>query len=153
VLNTNCRNAGAIYDMLKSHYRGQDFFCGTDPKGGHVESRKVREQDVPDLLEAKIRFLLDAGLDPSDMVILGRHRFEGTCLSHRDQLGGVPMVHDILERDKGILYSPYSAFKGLESDVVFMIEVIAACEKFSESVFANGVGRARQQLYIYRYGQ
>jgi hypothetical protein len=145
-LNANCRNAGKISQLLKSTY-GENYLPCED-QGGFVEETVVSDENLAEYLNLKISDSLARGLKPKQIVILGRHTLKNSPLAHLSNINGIHLVENPEERSKGILYSTYKAFKGLEADIVFLTEVIKPCEKFSASVLANGIGRARQRLYI-----
>lgn len=126
-LSVNCRNTRpvAIATLLVS---GVDCDMTLRVDGPEVEQEWYRdERHQQRLITNTIKRLLSDGIHPSNIVVLSRHRLDKSCL--RNGLVGVPYpfveIGDSLNRlsDKNIHFSTISAFKGLESDVVLVIDI------------------------------
>ncbi len=144
----NCRNAGKIFETLKPFYKGDEIYCGCEGLKGEVSRQRLNTQKAIKFLNDEIIRLLNGGLECRNFVLLTRHRLENSILEDIGQLADLPLVDDISKWGKGLYCATYTSFKGLEADIVFMLEVIPFCKKFDEATYANGVGRARQKLYI-----
>ena len=108
---------------------------------------------VPGLLDSWIRkWTQGEKILPDQIVVLSRSRFDRSCLKSVESLGGVDLVHDPGQwRDgAGVLFSTIRSFKGLESDFVVLVDMVApdSRKNFSRSDFYVACSRAKHVLKI-----
>jgi superfamily I DNA/RNA helicase len=82
------------------------------------------------------------------MVIIGRHTMSRSPFNELSDDIKVINDYDQWRNGEGIFYSTYYSFKGLEADIVYLVEVIDSCDKFPESLYINGLGRARWKSMV-----
>jgi hypothetical protein len=146
-LNHNLRNPMEIIEAMRGFYEDDVAFPISRDIKGAIETVKIKKgEKAGDIVSDKIEGLISGGVSPSQIVILGRHRFSGSCI--HDIEASFSCTTNLNEWLKGVsvLYSTYKGFKGLEADYVFLTEIIEFCEKFPESVYINGLGRSRHQV-------
>ncbi|MCY3769181.1 MAG: NERD domain-containing protein/DEAD/DEAH box helicase [Gammaproteobacteria bacterium] len=152
-LPTNCRNtksiAGTCSTILDSKIRVHPHA----PAG--LETEVVIEPDhrVPGLLDAWIRkWTLADKILPGQIVVLSRSRFDRSCLQGVESLGGTDLVHDPVQwrGGAGVLFSTIRSFKGLESDIVILVDLVVPDSKmnFTRSDFYVACSRAKHVLKI-----
>ena len=91
-------------------------------------------------------------LRPEQITVLSPHKRENSCLAGLSEVAGVPLADLPSEREGAVLHTTIGAFKGLESDVVIMVDVDpedARCNLNARYVAAS---RARHLLYVYAKG-
>jgi superfamily I DNA/RNA helicase len=149
-LNVNCRNPQNVFEHLKKFYGEQAMRLPSFSIQGKLWEITRSPSEVLAYLETQLKKLFESGIRAHQIVLPGRHLLGNTELKGLSKLGGYTLSDDLEAwfKDKSILYSTYKAFKGLEADYVFMLEVIDPCERFTENVFMNGVSRTRHQLHI-----
>jgi hypothetical protein len=149
-LTVNCRNTRPIAVAT-------GLLCGFMPietlaiEGDAVETRWYRErEDELRMLARDINRVLSAGMKPGDVMILGRRRLENSVLSRG--LAGVayPVADFAVPRAEArIAYATVQSFKGLEADIVFIVDVddLVAADAVAELYV--GASRARTALFVY----
>ena len=153
-LPVNCRNTQRIArfcdDIIDieslSHERAPDGLpvtveIDTNDKNRATVIRKLTKQ-----------WIKDEGLKPSQVAILSCWRSDKTCLAGVDGLGRIPLTDDIKawEQDKGILFTTIRAFKGLESDVLLLIDVPepGSHPAFTHADYYVACSRAKSILHV-----
>lgn len=120
------------------------------PEGEHPKTFEgLNERDTINRLERLIRGLLNDGITPEQIVLLTPHTKPNSSLRNTDSLADTPVASDPERRADSILHSTIGAFKGLESDVVIVIDVNPEdprCGRRSRYVAAS---RARHRLYVF----
>ena len=91
-------------------------------------------------------------LSPSQIAILSPWRKENTCLSDIENIARIHLTNSIEEWDSGngVLCTTIRAFKGLEADVLLLIDIPSPGEHrvFSVSDYYVGCSRAKSVLYV-----
>lgn len=145
-LTYNLRNADTINSWLTPLAGGNV----TRPKllnGVPVARLPFRSQEEEKrILEKEIGRLVSQGLPLHRILILSPYRKENSCLKDGTKLKDWPII-DFQAKDHGIRFTTIRKFKGLEADVVFLIDVkeSRACTKADIYV---GASRARYMLYV-----
>ena len=153
-LPTNCRNTRAIADTCGAIIdRPIETRQGTPPG---IETEIVQIEDDRDT----IRYLNDwvkgwikrEGLRASQIAILSPSKKSKSSLSDRGHFAGISLTENLDDwRDgRGILFSTIRSFKGLESDIVVMIDVVepGSIGTFLRSDLYVGCSRAKHVLKI-----
>ena len=153
-LNKNCRNTLSIIETC-SHIIRRDIEPkeGT-PKGLETDFVQLaRGKKTHDQLARWLQVWLGrGGLKASQIVILSPYSKMNSSLADVDQIGGAELTKDLKRwrQDQGVLVSTMRSFKGLEADVVVIIDLpkpdsVAAC---SVADFYVGSSRAKHMLKV-----
>lgn len=151
-LGTNCRNTKSIAakcsSVLGAEIRTSPFSPTGDPPvilatGKAEEIRK----NCADLLTHSIG---QEGISPSRIAILSTKSLKKSCLSE-GQLAGYKLTDDLEQWEKGkaVWFSSVKAFKGLEADILILIEA----GDFHDTFFSRhdlyvAASRARHRLVV-----
>ena len=122
VLKKNCRNT---YEIAKSAYAAVDIsevelaqhINGARPCLNNYNNR----QRLIDGIAETIRFYTEKGFKKSQIAILTVKTLNKTLLSGYDSIGGYRLARD--GEGDGVLFTTARKFKGLESDVVIVIDI------------------------------
>jgi DNA polymerase III delta prime subunit len=79
--------------------------------------------DQPAMIERDLIALKRQGLDLSRVLLLGPDRLAKSSLANIHTLAGLPVRENPITGEPAIRYSAIRSFKGLEADVVFVIDV------------------------------
>ncbi len=145
-LTYNLRNADTINSWL------------TPLAGGHVTRSKLMngmpvthltyrsQEEEKRMLEKEVGRLVSQGLPLHRILILSPYRKENSCLKDASKLKDWPII-DFLSKEHGIRFTTIRKFKGLEADVVFLIDVKDSRACTPADVYV-GASRARYMLYV-----
>jgi len=126
ILTKNCRNIKSIVSHLNSIIVGQMKTYENSPKGEEVVFRNMQSSDETVLfLTQDIERLLRNGISSNQIVILIDKPKSDSALATINKIGKVQLESietTFHPRTKAIRYSNIRRFKGLESDVIFLIE-------------------------------
>ena len=147
----NYRNTVAIGDALAR--------LGTQPQRPHPEAP---EGEAPvvfgpmsatrtlERLDELVRTLIDReGVTPFDIVLLTPHRRANSSLAEVTELGGVELTADLFQRGQKLLHATISRFKGLEAQVVILLDIDASDPRCGLRERYVGASRARHALYVF----
>lgn len=153
-LPTNCRNTCSIAETC-SEIIGRSIETRPGaPKG--LETKVVEVEDPTKTIQhlnARVKeWVKRQGLASSQIAILSPFKRRNSSLATREHLSGISITEDLdaWRSDRGILFSTIRSFKGLEADVVVMIDVIApdSMPTFLRSDLYVGCSRAKHVLEI-----
>ena len=154
-LRINCRNTRSIAKICAS-VRGIDIEVhraapeGVDVETYVCESAEEQKREC----ERLVKKFRKGGLGCERIVIQSPFRLDnaGSSFSSLDRIGGFPIVTDIREwRDgRGVLFTTNRSFKGLEADVVIMVDLPEPREDsfFSFNDLYVGASRAKHVLAL-----
>jgi len=154
VLPTNCRNTQSIANTASDILQQPIPTHPSAPVGTDTE---VVVQDDPDKINKILTkwvktWLGKEGVKTSQIAILSPYTKKRSCMKTRDQFSNTTLTEDLNDwkRNKGILYSTIRSFKGLEADIVVMVDVTTPGTKdaFSNTDFYVGCSRAKHVLKI-----
>jgi hypothetical protein len=147
----NYRNTAAIGEKLTQ--------LGDQPQRPHPDAPDGEEpvvygpmttrRTVEKLDELVTRLIEREGIDPFDIVLLTPHRRERSVLDGVATLGGVELTSDLFERGRKLLHATISRFKGLEAQVVVLLDVDARDPRCGTRERYVGASRARHALYVF----
>jgi len=149
-LSTNCRNTKEVA-VLASIISGIDMALEGAIEGPVCECVHYSEKaDFLRKFENEVRILLDADVNPKDIVILSPRRLENSLLAGVSIVAGVPL-QDMSENAsvKGIHFSTMHAFKGLERNVVLAIDLDRIGDETVSMLHYAGLSRARVLLKVF----
>jgi hypothetical protein len=152
VLDENCRNTRKIASRLSEIIELEINSMPGMPEGEDVAIVKYRsdtEQQAKIL--QKIRELIGDGIRPNQILILLNTLMERSCLAQTkkidrhalQKLGSVGVLSD-----NHINYAHISSFKGLEADIVFIIDTDKV-KSYDEKLLYTQASRAKYKLYIF----
>lgn len=153
-LTKNCRNTLAIIDTCSDIiHRDIEAKAGT-PRGISTEFLQLQKgKETHDQLKRWLQqWLGKDGLKTSQIVILSPYTQMKSSLVDVRRLGGVELTHQVNQwrNGDGVLVTTMRSFKGLEADVVVLIDIpkpgsVAAC---SVADFYVGSSRAKHLLKV-----
>ena len=151
-LHTNCRNTQPIASRTAA-------LTITPParnlklSGPKVVTRTyVKRADFLATFRKELQSLLTSGISPVDIVLLSRRKKENSLLDSTDEICGIK----IIERadlsflgDKCLNYFTVQSFKGLESKIVFYIDVTGFSSIEDRMLNYVAMSRAKLRLYVF----
>lgn len=151
-LTENFRNTVAIADTLQELVPSK-----TTPHGDCVpgEPPTVFEQQGPAWTRRKLAEIITNlmeihGVRFEHMAILTPRTPKNSVLEAATVLEGIPIVHELENRAAGVLHSSISGFKGLEADIVFMLDIDPDHDRCSSHARYVAASRARHRLYVFQ---
>lgn len=154
-LKRNCRNTRKIIEFIDRAYPTAMAWFERSPAGVDVVEREVSGPvDEQTQLLRDIRQLVEHDeVAPGSVVILINRPKKESCLAETKRIGNFPLEstygrHD--EKAHCVYYSTIDIFKGLEADVILIVD----CDAFDSTDLARQLyvqgSRARHLLYVYR---
>jgi len=89
---------------------------------------------------------------PEQIVILTPHTRKNSTLAGMTELADVPLADLPNDREGKLLHTTIGAFKGLESDVVIMLDVNPDDQRCGLNARYVAASRARHRLYVFAKG-
>lgn len=148
-LTRNLRNSIAINEwikQLKPDIRVKSFIRGG--MGVKYFSFKSTDEEKRMIAE-EIGRLISQGIKPQRITILSPHRQEGSCLAGMDRIKSWTIDKVGSPYRGGIKFETIRSFKGLESDIVFLIGIRKESRVCTATDVYVGGSRARFLLYIF----
>lgn len=148
-LTKNLRNTGNINDWMSSYLPVKPLIA-TGNSGlpvNYIPFHNANEQRL--LIEKEVGRLVSQGIQLKRIQILSPHVFNKSCLAGRDKLKEWPIVHTTDVSRNVLRFSTIRSFKGLEADIVFLIDITAGSRVCTEADIYVGGSRARFLLYIF----
>lgn len=154
-LDTNCRNTRpvGIYNTLYTGVKPARFF--------RVEGEGVVAEPYEDFIEERkmvvsaVRRLLGQGVNPGSIVLLSKHKFEDSCLEGKNIFKDTCSFQNIADYqpallvDKSIKFSTVHSFKGMEAQIIFLLDVDSFFEQKVRLINYTAMSRACSLLYIF----
>ena len=99
---------------------------------------------------AEIRQLLQQGITPQQLAVIGPAAYVKSALSHHREVNGIPLTDDSGDwrRGAGILVTTARAFKGLEADVALVYGLGTFGPMFTQTDLYVAWTRARHRLVL-----
>ena len=150
----NFRNTRAISEAITQLV---DTELEPHPDVPEGEPPKVYQQPGPTKTRRKVGELLDHlvdrhRIDYDRIVILTPHSPKSSSLEGATTLGEHPIVHKIDDWGQGVLHASIGSFKGLESDVVILVDIDPDDKRCSPNARYVAASRAAMRLYIFEKG-
>ena len=154
-LRTNCRNTSAIAEYLGeltgSHPRVSPWTVrGEEPKV-HRWRNAADEREKAGALIAQL--LLKDGVGLERVAIVGMRRLANSCLAEKAELAGFPVVPIDDDGTAGVpgalRYATPHRFKGLEADVVLLLDVDGSRWSLEPPHLYVAASRARLRLHVF----
>jgi len=111
------------------------------------------ESGLPLQLDTLIKKLLTTeGFRPDQIVILTPHSLKNSALAGVTSLGDTPLADLKERRSSAITHATIGAFKGLESDVLILVDIDPTDERCDRNARYVAVSRCRHLLYVFTRG-
>lgn len=149
ILSRNCRNTRSIAVTSYKPIGIEKIKMRLDIPGQKPTMYLSRNtEDAHQTIGSIIRNYTQQGIQKKQIVVLTVKTEDTSILSGISSVGGYPLVSN--RNDNGILFTSSRKFKGLESDVVIVVDVDDSCFLDDEKrrVFYVGSSRAKHSLDI-----
>ncbi len=152
-LTLNCRNTRRIAEetAIIGGFSAPPYKLGYEA-GMPVEHRYWRKPNGPvRTLTETIGRLVNDGVSIDDVMILSPRRLENSALASVDQICDAPLFdcsRSLTAPQGCIRFSTIHSFKGLESQVVIMVDIEEVDTDRSRSLLYVGMSRARSLLIL-----
>ena len=143
----NCRNTRQVA-VQTSILSGIDMAVEGAPSGPECNCiHFAGPKDLQEKLDAKVRELLAADVQPRDMIVLSTRRREHSMLAGSGSVAGLPLLELAAagaQDDNGnaLLFSTMHGFKGLERQVVIAIDLDRLGDEQMVMLHYAGLSRA-----------
>jgi hypothetical protein len=153
-LRYNFRNTGEIARVVSQLGEVEMLSPASCPEGvapevwpleSPAKTRKAAERLVSRLVQQE-------RVSPGQIAILAPHSPKSSCLAGQTELAGLPLTDDPAKRGGALLHLSISAFKGLESDVVIIVDVDPSDPRCDRNVRYVAASRARHRLFVFAKG-
>lgn len=155
-LRVNYRNTHAICEVVAELGDVELVPHGECPKG---EAPSVYQQPGPAKTRRRVGDLLDRLVDRerfrhSELAILSPHSPRNSSLKSAQTLGNQPIVHRAEQwmAGEGVLHCSISAFKGMEADIVILVDVDPEDERCTADHRYVAASRAKLRLHVFEKG-
>jgi DNA helicase IV len=152
-LPTNCRNTRSISETCSDILKKEIVTHPQAPEGVSTEFLTEKSYKIPSVLDSMVKkWVTRDKIKPSQIVILSPNRFKHSCLNGLTAVGGQKLTRETSEwrQGGGVLFSTIRSFKGLEADIVMLVDVVepGSVEHFSSSDLYVACSRAKHILKI-----
>lgn len=124
-LKINCRNTREIHDYSVKKMSADVQSSPRVPAGSPpIEIEVADSQQQRDRCESLIKsWKNDYRVGPNRLAILSHRKRERSCFDGVPRVAGMPITSDLNEwkQGKGVLFSTFAAFKGLEADAIVLL--------------------------------
>ncbi len=148
-LTQNFRNTSAINDWMSPFIKGKPL-RSTGKQGLPVIHIPYNTQsEEVGLIEKEVGRLVSQGIQLKRIQILSPHVKKKSCLAERKKLKEWPLVDVAATQQYGVSFATIRSFKGLEADIVFLIDINPDDKACTSADIYVGGSRARFLLYIF----
>lgn len=147
VLKKNCRNTKKIFEQMKPYLADNAEIMESSPLGSDV---RIFTGNCRENLEKELdRLILQEMVPLQDIVILGGHSMEHSCLVENPVVGRYTIVNRQAETGtKEVSFYTYMKYKGCESKVVILLEVDETDPRWNKNGIYTAMSRAVHHLVI-----
>lgn len=150
----NLRNTRRITESVR-RLGGVDMEAHPDSPEG--EEPVVHLQEGPTKTRRQIEQLVkrlvgNDGVDPEQIVILTPHSREKSSLASCEELAGLRLASDPLDRNGALVHTTIRKFKGLETEVMIFADVDPRDDRCGLADRYVAASRARQVLHVFTRG-
>jgi hypothetical protein len=148
----NHRNTKSIARALREFVPGD---TPSHPRCHEGEPPVLHNQPGPTKTRRLVADLLDEfeheGLEAGQIAILTPHRPENSSLGADGRLGDHNIVYEFEPWGAGgVIHSTFGGFKGLEADVVILVDVDPDDKRCSKPALYVAASRARHRLHVFQ---
>jgi len=153
-LRFNLRNTQVITEAVQRLGQVEMMPHPRAPKGDPISVHNTSKPGkVLRELGALVRRLVEReGVRPDRIAILTPHTRKHSSLADVETIADLPIADDPLDRADRLLHATIRAFKGLESDVLVMVDIDPEDENCSRLDRYVAASRARQLLHVFGKG-
>ncbi|HQO56313.1 MAG TPA: DUF2075 domain-containing protein, partial [Clostridia bacterium] len=145
-LKDNCRNTPAIIQYVDEVFGLQTVYRNREELGPDVSEQFYKNRkDLLSKVNKQISCLLEEGLLPSQLTILSPYRFEQSVAQ---EISACKVSQEAKKKDSA-LFSTIASYKGLESQVIMLIEMDRLGWEVNQRLLYVGATRAKSALYVY----
>lgn len=154
-LDTNCRNTrpiGVYNTLITGVHPAKRFRVdGEAPERFSYLNNEDQKLKLIDL----IKKLLRQGVNPGDIVLLSKYKYENSCVTGDNIFKSVCAFQNISDLkpvhlvDNSIKFSTVHSFKGLEAPVVIFLDIDGFEDKASRAINYTAISRASSLIYIF----
>lgn len=147
VLSLNCRNTRSIAETSVAPLNVASIKMRQEVQGSKPNFYIVNTVDeVKNYVTQLIRKYTDEGIKKKQIVILTMKTIETSVLAGSKSVGPYPL--SLSRKEKGIFFTTAKKFKGLESDIIIVIDIDDETFKNPETrrIFYVGTSRAKHYL-------
>ena len=119
-------------------------------KPPHLE-RQANGTAALNQLRDRLESLRKDGVRPEQIAILTPHRKANSILAGVESIAGVELV-DAPGKQGAVAHSTIAGFKGLEADVVILVDLVPGDERCGPRYLYAAGTRAKHRLYMYQFG-
>lgn len=123
------------------------------PRAPEGEPPVVSEQPSPGTLvrrlETIVAELRKGEVDPEQIAILCPHTKAHSSLAGVESLAGIPLTTQLTDRQDKLFVSSIGAFKGLEADVVILLDLVPGDPRADRTARYVAASRARHRLFVF----
>lgn len=153
-LPVNCRNTRSIADTCETIIDREIRTRPETPLGSRTQIEVVQtDSQVIDTLKAWVKEWVNReGIQASQLAILSPFQKRNSILALQSKIGPLVLTEDLDEwrMGKGLLFSTIRSFKGLEADIVVLVDVMTpdSISVFTKADFYVASSRAKHILRI-----
>jgi len=153
-LTRNLRNTKSIARIVQQLSDTQTKPHRRSPEG--LEPNVITQPSAP-VLKSQLNELVTTlttteGFRPDQIVILTPHSLKNSSLNGLTHLADIPVVDLKDRRSSAITHATIGAFKGLESDVLILVDIDPKDERCDRKARYVAVSRCRHLLYVFCRG-
>ena len=150
-LSENCRNYPIIgHTAVKLSGLGESVYSGFLRKGGGLNSYDIsfyrNDKEQLSLLTGLIKSFSRQGYLAHEMVILS-YRSSGASIANKLKNGKRKFIKDKID-GRSTCYTSIHSFKGLDSKIVLITDVVLAGKDYQRYLFYTGLTRATESVRI-----
>lgn len=152
-LPENCRNTKNIVKYLSDIVNREIKSFEKTPQGDEIIYKEFKNQieEQKYLLDEIKSLTREHGIDSNQILILLNSEKAESCIAESNKVGSLPIISldrsGRMERNS-INYTTINTFKGLECDIVFVLDVDKIPEKQKLEKLYTEASRARFKLYV-----
>jgi hypothetical protein len=145
-LTRNIRSTQAINEWMLKFLPDLSLKC-LNPRGLPVVSIPCQADQQYRTLEKEIGRLVSQGVQLKRITVLSPHVYAKSCLAGRERIKDWPVVESMEQRGNQIRFGTIRSFKGLEADIVFLVDIRPSRACTLADIYVGG-SRARFLLYV-----
>ena len=154
-LTTNFRNSRSVAELLQKLSPDGSPHAAAHPDAPEGQAPSFRRQgntrQLLTALDGEIHRLLRGGVRAEDIVLLTPHSRKHSSLADTTSLAG-RSISTLRNRTAGDLtHATISAFKGLEAEVVFLMDVKPGDPRADRAARYVAASRARSRLHVFTH--
>lgn len=151
-LNVNCRNTKQIAEKVSTMTKVESAQYKNINGAEVVLKTFESNRECISELRKQLQSLLTGGVNANNIVILSKYKKENSILKDESTLCNLPIkeMDNISYANKNVIkYCTVQSYKGLESDIVFYIDIDGFSDTKNRMINYVALSRAKSFLYIF----